>query len=222
MKSQRLKDLYFALLRPIGKINHHRHRLFYSLALKSRSNGPLWLNIGSGERYLQGFINIEGNVFRKKDLWLDVRNGFPFPKDSIDGLYACHLLEHFYLSELLRILQEAHRVLKPGRGIRILVPSLEEAIHAYMKGEAAWYPQFPDSFKSLGGKFFNFILCDSQHRLIFDFSFMEEILGRAGFSQISRATMGHSRIFPREIIQPIEETRLDLISTSLIAEGIKT
>jgi predicted SAM-dependent methyltransferase len=221
MRSQKLKDLYFTLVRPITKVNHYRHRVFCPISSGPSSNGPIWLNIGSGEKYLKGFINIEGNLFRRKDLWLDIRNGFPFPPNSVDGLYACHIFEHLYLSDLKKVLIESHRILKPGSGMRVLVPSLEEAIHAYVGKNSDWFTGFPTSFKSLGGKFFNLILCDSQHKLVFDFSFMNEVLEEAGFSQITKGSLGQSYVFPADMVQKMEDKASEYILTSLIVEAIK-
>jgi predicted SAM-dependent methyltransferase len=221
MRSQRVKDLYFTIIRLITELNYCRHRLLYPIKLKTKDSGPTWLNIGSGAYYLDGFINIEGNLFHKKDIWLDLRNGIPFPNNSVDAIYACHILEHFYISELLGILSEFLRVLKPGSGLRILVPSLEVAIKAYMNKEIHRFPDFPAPYTSPGGKFFNFIFCDSQHRSTFDFSFMEEILQKIGFSKIVKGTLGCSDIFPQDTLDKIEDIRAEYIQTSLIVEAKK-
>ena len=52
---------------------------------------------------------------------------------------------------------------------------------AYVNREVGWFSDFPSRFESLRGKFSNFLFCDGQHRLGFDFSLMEEALVDAGF-----------------------------------------
>jgi len=76
-------------------------------------------------------------------MWLDLRNGLPFPSHSVEGIYACHVFEHFYWKELIRVCNECFRVLHHGGGIRIPVPSLEMALEAYLRGDKPWFPDFP-------------------------------------------------------------------------------
>ena len=45
------------------------------------ANGARHLHLGCGTKYLPGFLNIDGNLFNKIDLWLDVRNGLPFSSE---------------------------------------------------------------------------------------------------------------------------------------------
>ena len=221
MRSQRFKDNYFSFVRPITKLNYFFHRFVSALLFNAKHNGQTWVNLGSGKKYVSGFINIEGNLFYKKDIWLDIRNGLPFPDNSVDGLYACHLFEHFYVSELVRILSEIYRILKPGGGVRILVPSLEDAIEAYLSKREEWFTDFPNTYVSLGGKFSNFMLCDGQHKSVFDDSFLEELLGKTGFSNMRKQGVRSSNVFPQEILEKIEDRQAEHIQTSLIVEGKK-
>lgn len=49
-----------------------------------------------------------------------------FSENTFSALYASHVLEHFdFKKELLPVLKEWHRVLKPGGNIYISVPDLE-------------------------------------------------------------------------------------------------
>jgi len=51
-----------------------------------------------------------------------------FADESVDAIYASHVLEHFYHSldnELVKTLTEWHRVLKPGGQLLISVPDLQ-------------------------------------------------------------------------------------------------
>ena len=219
MKSQRIKDIYFALIKPLSMLNYYRHNFINSDMSGTKYKKPLFLNIGSGASYMDGFVNIEGNIFNRKDMWLDIRNGLPFPDNSVDVIYACHILEHFYMSELLFVLKEFKRVTKPYGAVRILVPSLEMAVNAYTKGEDDWFDEFPVSYKSLGGRLYNFLLCDGQHQLFFDYAFMEEILQETGFSHISNMNSGGSDIFKTDELQKMEDNNDHHIKTSLIIEA---
>jgi predicted SAM-dependent methyltransferase len=223
MRSQKIKDLYFSLIRPLTKINYYRGYLQWTFGLARKPHADkIWLNFGSGERYDPSFVNIEGNIFRKKDMWLDLRNALPFPNMSVDAVYACHVIEHFYADELEKILKECHRVLKHEGCIRVLVPSLEAAISSYLEAKKEWFSDFPTRYSSIGGKFFNFVLCDSQHRLVFDYSFTEEILLKAGFKRVVKAEPARSGHFPTHVLCKLEDPETEHIQKSLIVEGWKS
>lgn len=95
MRSQKVKDYYFLLIYHISKPNYYRYKIINSFKKIQKKNMPNWLNLGSGHHYFDRFINIEGNVCLKKDIWLDIRLGLPFPTDSIDAIYASNFFEHF-------------------------------------------------------------------------------------------------------------------------------
>ena len=49
--------------------------------------------------------------------------------------------------------------------MRMIVPSLSNAILAFQENRHDWfYDDFPRHFDSLGGRFSNFVFCDGQHR----------------------------------------------------------
>lgn len=188
--------------------------------LPKRLNGATHLHLGCGPKYLPGFVNIDGNLFSKIDLWLDVRNGLPFGPNSIDSIYSTHMFEHFYADELGRLLQECVRVLKPGGGVRLIVPNLESAIRAYSEGKNKWFDSFPRDFTSLGGRFSNFIFCDGQHRAAFDFTYLDEVLREAGFREVERAAEGKSRLYGTGVPQYQPSDSADL-PHSLYVEAFK-
>ena len=164
-------------------------------------------------------INVDGNLFRKKDIWLDVTLGLPFPDNSIRGVYSSHLLEHLSVQEARRLLTECYRALKPGGALRMVVPSLEHAIQAYIEDKPASLPDWPDKYRSIGGRFNNLMLCRNQHATLFDFTFLEELLRDAGFSLVYRETPGTSRHFSACHLQ--FESDPSLIDVSLYTEAIK-
>jgi predicted SAM-dependent methyltransferase len=185
------------------------------------ANGVRHLHLGCGTKYLPGFLNIDGNLFNKIDVWLDVRNGLPFKSDSVDSIYSTHMFEHFYQDELMRLLQECARVLKSGGGIRLVVPSLESAITAYTQQRVNWFENiFPHHFNSLGGRFSNFVFCDGQHRTAFDFSYMSEVLRVAGFREVEKSAEGKSRMYGSGV-PPYEPKDLMDLPHSLYVEAFK-
>jgi SAM-dependent methyltransferase len=184
-------------------------------------NGACHLHLGCGPKYLPGYLNIDGNLFNKIDVWLDVRNGLPFRSGSVDSIYSTHMFEHFYPDELKRLLQECVRVLKEGGGIRLIVPSLESAIAAYTQARREWfYDAFPRHFDSLGGRFSNFVFCDGQHRTAFDFSYLSDVLLAAGFHGVEKSAEGKSRLYGSGVPPYEPEDSIDL-PHSLYVEAFK-
>lgn len=58
-----------------------------------------------------------------------------FADNSIDRIYASHVLEHFFYGlnqELILVLKEWHRVLKPGGELMISVPDLKTLCWLYL------------------------------------------------------------------------------------------
>ena len=218
MLHQRYKDIVFWGIFKASLPNYFLRRY----VINGRpTKGARHLHLGCGPKYLSGFVNIDGNLFNQIDVWLDVRNGLPFPANSVDSIYSTHMLEHFYPDELKRLLQECVRVLKTGGGIRLVVPSLENAIAAYTQQRSEWFSDsFPRHFDSLGGRFSNFVFCDGQHRTAFDFSYFDEVLRHAGFREVERSAEGESRLYGSNV--PAYEPRdSEDLPHSLYVEAFK-
>lgn len=213
---QRYKDIAFWGIAKATLPNYVLRRY----VLPKKSAGQLHLHLGCGTKYLTGFLNVDGNLFNKIDLWLDVRNGLPFASDSVDSIYSTHMFEHFFPDELDVLLKECWRVLKPGGGIRLVVPNLESAVKAYSLNQVDWFASFPRHFDSLGGKFSNFVFCDGQHRTAFDFAYLEEVLRRAGFPDVEPSGEGKSRLYNGNV-PPYEPGDSAELPHSLFVEGFK-
>jgi SAM-dependent methyltransferase len=85
---------------------------------------PLVLNVGCGRDLIPGFINLDSSAQVGADLVFDLDScrsqKIPLSDDSVDGIYACHVVEH--VRDTLALMQELHRVAKPGAQMVIRVP----------------------------------------------------------------------------------------------------
>ena len=194
MLHQRTKDIVFSLLSKATLPNYYAHKLRASVFPNNR--GPVHLHLGCGPNYLPGFVNIDANPRRRVDLWLDLRNGLPFADGTVDSIYSTHMLEHLYHDELERLLAECWRTLRPGGGVRFIVPNLETAITAYLRRQNEWFDDYPRHLHSLGGRFANFIFCDGQHRSTFDFGHLSELLERTRFERASHVQESERLLYP--------------------------
>lgn len=89
-----------------------------------------YLHIGCGDNVLpKPFINIDN---RKKKGVLNLK-AYPlkFKTNTFDLVYASHILEHFKKKQVVKVLVEWVRVLKPGGVLRISVPSFENLAKIY-------------------------------------------------------------------------------------------
>ena len=78
------------------------------------------LDIGCGNRKHEGYIGIDFEYKEGVDIVRDLEKGLPFDDDSVDEIFASHILEH--LNELNFVMEECYRVLKKGGIMRIIVP----------------------------------------------------------------------------------------------------
>lgn len=215
---QRSKDLMFWAIAKATLPNHLARKYLNGIRA---SDGPRHLHLGCGPKYLEGFVNIDANARRKIDLWLDVRNGLPFPANCVDSIYSTHMFEHFYPDELQQLLRECRRVLRPSGGVRLVVPSLQSAIVAYAQERYDWFDaDYPRHFDSLGGRFSNFVFCDGQHRTAFDLSYLEEVLRAAGFRDVEKSEEGRSRLY-KDSVPPYEPADSRELPHSLYVEAFK-
>jgi len=79
------------------------------------------LNLGSGSRHLEGYVNVDNNPLSEADIYHDL-NKFPYPfKDSVAGeIIMTGVLEH--LQNPYEVVKELYRISKPNATWKILVP----------------------------------------------------------------------------------------------------
>jgi len=117
------------------------------------------LNLGCGPSAPVGWVNVDGSWnawfsnhrrFRKvlatlglipsnfgaqwkvRPLIHDLTKPLPFPANGMSAVYASHVLEHLYLVDAQKLLEECKRVLRPGGIIRLVVPDLHAMALDYL------------------------------------------------------------------------------------------
>lgn len=118
------------------------------------------LNLGCGSTVPEGWVNVDYalgarlcrfplfNFLNKRLKFFnldwddrifihDLQKDFPWENGTIDVVYSSHTLEHFTKEQGQFFLQEAHRVLRPGGTIRIVVPDLKYYVERYNTGDLA-------------------------------------------------------------------------------------
>jgi predicted SAM-dependent methyltransferase len=149
---------------------------------------PIRLEIGSGPRGLSDWTSLDRNI--GAHVQHDLTKPLPFPDGSVDEVYSSHVLEHFtYPRPLLSVLEECHRVLKPGGRIRIAVPNARVFLQAYFEPEGFDRERFCN--EDVGLHFtsridvVNFIAyLGGDHKFLFDSENLPLVLAEAGFRDV--------------------------------------
>lgn len=111
------------------------------------------LEIGGGTLLTMGYHNLD--PVHGVGAWKRPAQGEPWPTadNSVDAVRASHVLEHIPAgADRIFVMNEAHRVLKPGRTFEIIVPLI--AVRGeWLSGWQAWadpthvsYWAYPESF----------------------------------------------------------------------------
>jgi predicted SAM-dependent methyltransferase len=146
----------------------------------------------------------------------DIREGLPVPDDTFDYAVSIHALEQVPFPEVVPVLEELRRVLKPAGVLRLSVPDLDRAIDAYRRGDRVYF-QVPDSDAvSVGGKLCVQMTWYGTSRLLLTYDFLAELLDKARFTGIRPCAFGRTESQHPGIVELDDRER-----ESLFVEAVK-
>lgn len=148
---------------------------------------------------------------------MDLRDPWPVRDDSVAAIYSRHCFEHFSERDLLRILQQCLRVLQPGAGIRIGVPSLEVAIRQYLERDFS-FANWLDQREPTAKLFVGYITDNGNHSIMLDFEYLQQLLSSTGFTDIYQRTGGESGLLDAPLLDP-RDVEADWVT--LYVEAVK-
>lgn len=139
------------------------------------------LHLGCGSKHLPGYYHVDALDYPHVDRIGPVDDLSFLTDNSVEHIYACHLLEHFGRKEHVDVLREWFRVLKPGGVLRLAVPDFEACAKLYVAGELA---NGLETIKGLvmGGQRDKY----DYHGCIFDEATLAATLSDVGFAEIRR------------------------------------
>lgn len=89
------------------------------------------LNLGSRDRHMPGFKNIDIDPHPGVDYVGDVSDLSRFESGSVSSIFASNILEHFPHTKTSDVLAEWKRVLKTGGVLYLSVPDFDRAVDIY-------------------------------------------------------------------------------------------
>jgi SAM-dependent methyltransferase len=152
------------------------------------------LHFGCGDRRVSGWLNVDvGN----SDADVDFAAGrLPWPDGVFQVVVSQHVIEHLSLfDELLPILGELRRVLRPNGEIWLSCPDMEKVCRGYVQDRARTLLEHKlartDANIGMGDAppqhFVNLLFDqDGEHRNLFDFELLAWALAKAGFDACDR------------------------------------
>jgi hypothetical protein len=110
------------------------------------------LNLGCGDKILEGYVNVDvaaSRAGRRPDVLCDLHKLEPIETDSCDEVMAIHVVEHFYRWEVVDVLREWLRVLKPGGRMILECPNLLTACQMVLANPQAAAGPGPEGQRSM-------------------------------------------------------------------------
>lgn len=151
---------------------------------QKRNQSNLKLHLGCGKNYLKGYLHIDLADYQHIDYKHDIKTLPMIKSNSVDIIYASHVIDYFDRVEIIDILKEWKRVLVKGGTLRLAVPDFEKLVEIY-------YLQ--RNYKS--GDIFPLTGTDIlfgrweiknhgiiYHKMAYDFRTLSELLTKCGFN----------------------------------------
>ena len=140
------------------------------------------LHLGCGKRNFEGWVNVDIADFPHIHHRTSVNDLSMFDNDTADIIYSSHTLEYFDRAEVLDVLVEWRRVLKPNGIVRIAVPNFDALIDVY---------KATGSLENILGPLYGRMDVGAEnasefiyHKTCYNFDNLKEILENIGFINV--------------------------------------
>jgi SAM-dependent methyltransferase len=183
---------------------------------RMKPNDATKLHLGCGNIHLPGFCNVDILKTPAVDVISDISKLDNFRNESIELIYACHVLEHFSHTDSVNVLTRWFEVLEPGGELRISVPDIDRIVKIYSDN---W-----EHFQTPGHSPWIGLLYGGQgdpydfHKTGFNFCWLKYIMEKIGYVSISEYP--HEPHFVENIIDASQarEPFGEFVSLNLIAK----
>lgn len=169
-------DIFRPMIALLRRVSWIFIRLCKTVRQPEATDGRLLLHLGCGPINAPGYINVDVQPFPHVHYVHGVYPLEMFESNSVDMVYASHVLEHFAVKELPVVLREWLRVLKDGGVLRLGVPDFGALVSIYLDTGEIHNILGP----LMGGQ-------SDQHNFhysVFDERYLSQLLQDAGFKKV--------------------------------------
>tara|TARA_A100001515_G_C4585472_1_gene214337 strand:- start:188 stop:769 length:582 start_codon:yes stop_codon:yes gene_type:complete len=147
------------------------------------------LHVGCGKRHLPGFVHIDQDDLPHIDHCRDISDLSIYDDNTVDEIYSCGVVVYFDRVEIVEVLKEWRRVLKPGGVLRTSIADFEKMVQVYFDSEKTL-----ESRGILGPLFGRWEIQDKEtgekkfiyQRTTYDFESIKKVLESCGFENVGR------------------------------------
>lgn len=98
------------------------------------------LNLGPGEHYADGWVNLDATDRVRADRIVDPADPFgTFDPESAAQVYLGHVLEHVWWHDIPRLLGQVYDVLAPGGAVLVTGPDMVRLLERWKTGAEPWW-----------------------------------------------------------------------------------
>lgn len=168
------------------------------------ADGRVRLNLGCGDKILPGYVNVdvvESRAGKRPDVICDLHQLTPFEDASADEVMAIHVVEHFWRWEVVDILKEWVRVLKPGGRMILECPNLIAACEAVLANPELASQPGPEGQRSMWVLYGDPRWHDPLmvHRWAYTPKSLAEVMAQAGLTDIRQEPAQYKLREPRDM-----------------------
>ena len=139
------------------------------------------INIG-GETKKDGWKILNAQEKHNPDYIGNIEDLTQFENETIDEIYASHIIEHINQKKMQNTFKGIFRILKKGGKFYVSVPDLEILCHFFVSPLANKKIKFHTMRMIYGGQIDNY----DYHYFGWNYEFMNDYLRGAGFSEVKR------------------------------------
>lgn len=170
------------------------------------------MNFGCCSVQPDGWVNVDKDDYGQ-DVIADARCGLPFKDGAFDCIFANHSLQQVNVHDIPAVLAELYRVTAPDGVLRISVPDIVGAFHAYLEGNLDW---FPNDEPHLAQRFTNYLTWYGTNTTPFTASALAKYLREAGF-EASNGWYGLTKSRWNNTVELLDDREPE----SIFMEGLK-
>lgn len=137
------------------------------------------LNLGSCDLPLEGWTNIDMSTSPhiKADIIADATDlSKHFKPNSVDEIFAGHLLEHLYPDQADQAMDHWYSLLKPGGILGLVVPDFKHIAEGYLSGDL--------DLDTINNQYIYSYVQESHHRYMYDQASLFQLFGKHNFKDL--------------------------------------